>query len=86
MEESIYKAMQAKALEQLRKGESLTGKDGVFGPLLKEFIESALEAEMECHLSEEERLKGNKRNGKGSKRLKKPCGGYYYRYPHEPLQ
>lgn len=74
MEESIYKAMQAKALDQLRKGESLTGKDGVFGPLLKEFIESALEAEMECHLSEEERLKGNKRNGKGSKTLKTLAG------------
>ena len=42
MEEISYQAMQAKALEQLRTGESLTGKDGVFGPLLKEFIESAL--------------------------------------------
>ncbi len=65
-----FKAMQAKALEQLRKGESLTGKDGVFGPLLKQFLETALEAEMQCHLSESEREKGNKRNGYGTKTLK----------------
>ena len=36
MKEIIYKTMQAKALEQLHMGQSLTGKDGVFGPLLKE--------------------------------------------------
>jgi len=28
-----YKDMQAKALQQLRSGQSLTGKDGVFAPL-----------------------------------------------------
>ena len=28
-----YKAMQAKALEQLRSGQSLTGKDGAFAQL-----------------------------------------------------
>jgi transposase-like protein len=69
-----FKAMQAKALEQLRSGQSLTGKDGVFGPLLKQFLESALDAEMESHLDEEERSKGNKRNGRGSKTLKTQSG------------
>jgi hypothetical protein len=39
-----YRAMQAKALEQWRPGQSLTGKDGAFAPLLKEFIETALAA------------------------------------------
>ena len=74
MEEIDYKSMQSKALEQLRTGESLTGKDGVFGPLLKEFIENALEAEMDGHLDNEERSRGNKRNGKGSKTLKSLAG------------
>jgi transposase-like protein len=66
--------MQAKALDQLRSGASLTGKDGVFGPLLKEFIETALEAEMEGYLDDFERSNGNKRNGKGIKTLKTLAG------------
>lgn len=66
--------MRDKALEQLMKGQSLTGKDGVFAPLLQQFLESALEGEMESHLSKEERNLGNKRNGKGSKRLKTMSG------------
>jgi len=74
MEATEFKAMQAKALEQLRSGKSLTGKDGVFAPLLKEFIETALEAEMEEHLGESERQQGNKRNGKGQKTLKTSSG------------
>jgi len=74
MKEEEFKKMQAKALEQLRNGESLTGKDGVFGPLLKQFIETALEAEIHGHLDETEREKGNKRNGYGSKTLKTSSG------------
>ena len=70
MESEEFKAMQAKALEQLRTGQSLTGKDGAFAPLLKQFLEVALEAEMNGHLDDLERSKGNKRNGKGSKTLK----------------
>lgn len=65
-----YAAMRDKALEQLRNGESLTGKGGAFAPLLKEFLEAALESEMSTHLNDSERLQGNKRNGRGSKRVK----------------
>jgi len=74
MEAEELKAMQAKALDQLRSGKSLTGKDGVFAPLLKEFLETVLEAEMETHLNEQARLQGNKRNGKGQKTLKTSSG------------
>lgn len=74
MKSEEFKAMQAKALDQLRSGVSLTGKDGVFGPLLKEFIETALEAEMEGYLDDFERSNGNKRNGKGVKTLKTHAG------------
>jgi len=69
-----YIAMRDLALEQLRSGKSLTGKGGVFAPIIKEFLETALSAEMESHLSEEERSKGNKRNGKGSKTIKTSSG------------
>lgn len=65
-----YAAMRDKALEQLRNGESLTGKGGAFAPLLKEFLEAALESEMSTHLNDSERSQGNKRNGRGSKRVK----------------
>lgn len=69
-----YQLMREKALAQLRNGESLTGKDGAFGPLLKEFLEAALESEMSSHLDESERQSGNKRNGRGSKRVKTMAG------------
>lgn len=57
--------LEKKALEQFMSGKSLFGKDGAFAPMLKNFIEKALESEMEGHLDEQERSKGNKRNGKG---------------------
>ncbi len=78
-----YKAMQAKALAQLRSGQSLTGKDGAFAPLLKEFIETALAAEMAGHLDENERNNGNKLNGKGSKTLKTLAGNITIETPQD---
>lgn len=69
-----YLAMRDLALTQLRSGKSLTGEGGVFAPIVKEFLESALSAEMEDHLDEEERSYGNKRNGRSSKTLKTSSG------------
>ena len=66
--------LQSKALEQFKTGKSLFGKGGAFAPMLKQFLESALEAEMEAHLDEEERLEGNKRNGRGKKTIKSNAG------------
>ena len=63
--------MRDKALAQLRSGESFTGKDGALGPLLKEFLEAALDGEMSYHLDESERQIGNKRNGEAVSRLKR---------------
>jgi transposase-like protein len=78
-----FAEMQSKALHQLKTGESLTGKAGVFAPLLKQFLESALEAEMEGHLSVDERIKGNKRNGKGKKTLKTNAGEVTIQTPQD---
>ena len=64
------------ALDQLLTGKSLFGKGGAFAPLLKNFIEKALEAEMEDHLSDEERSSGNKRNGRGKKTIKSGIGSF----------
>ena len=73
-ESAEYIALRNIALEQLKSGKSLTGEGGVFAPIIKEFLESALAGEMEGHLDSDERAKGNKRNGKGSKTLKTSSG------------
>lgn len=80
-----YKELRKKALSQLRSGQTLTGKGGAFAPLLKEFIESALKAEMEVHLDEQERDLGNKRNGKGVKTLKTATGTITIETPQDRL-
>jgi putative transposase len=69
-----FASMKEKALRQLRSGESLYGTDGAFAPLLKKFLEAALEAEMDGHLDEPERLLGNRRNGKQRKQLRTSDG------------
>lgn len=83
MESEEFKVMQAKALEQLRRGQSLTGKDGAFAPLLKQFLEAALEAEIDVHLDAVERANGNKRNGKGVKTLKTMDGAVTIETPQD---
>ncbi len=65
-----YEALKKKTLEQFRSGKSLFSKDGAFAPLLKDFLESALQAEIEEHLDNEQRLKGNRKNGRTTKELK----------------
>ncbi|MFV0555326.1 MAG: IS256 family transposase [Mangrovibacterium sp.] len=73
-ESAEYLAMRDLALSQLKSGKSLTGEGGVFAPIIKDFLESALESEMEEHLSRAERTRGNKRNGKGVKTVKTSAG------------
>lgn len=69
-EEFDYDTLKKKTLSQLRTGKSLFGKDGAFAPLLKSFIEAALEEELDAQLDEQERKSGNRKNGKISKQLK----------------
>lgn len=66
-----YESIKKQALEQFRSGKSLTGKGGAFGPLLKQFIEAALQSELETHLqSDDPEEVSNRRNGKVSKTVK----------------
>ncbi len=68
--------LEKKILEQFMSGKNLFGEGGALAPMLKNVIEKALEAEMEAHLDEQERSKGNKRNGKGKKTLKSRFGSF----------
>lgn len=42
MKQEELDTLKAKALKQFKTGKSLFGKDGAFGPLLKEFLETVL--------------------------------------------
>ena len=75
--------LQKKALEQFKTGKPLFGKDGAFAPMLKQFLESALEAEMSEHLDEQKREQGNKRNGKGKKTIKSSTGSFDIETPQD---
>ena len=75
--------LQKKALEQFKTGKPLFGKDGAFAPMLKQFLESALEAEMSEHLDEHKRDQGNKRNGKGKKTIKSSTGSFDIETPQD---
>ena len=78
-----FEQMKTTALEQLRSGKSLYGKDGAFAPLLKSFLDSALEAELESHLNADERLSGNRRNGKTTKDIRTSSGTISVQTPRD---
>jgi len=83
MEDLDLGKIEEKALSQLKSGKSLFGKDGAFAPLLKGFIEKALDAEMESHLGDYERSHGNKRNGRGRKTIKSSLGIFEIETPQD---
>lgn len=60
------------AQEQLNEGASLLGSDGVLTPLIKQFLEESLDAELDVHL--EQQTTPNRRNGKGTKRVRTSVG------------
>jgi hypothetical protein len=47
-----FSQFQKEAIDKLKSGQSLTGKDGILTPLIKEILEAALEGEMDSHLSD----------------------------------
>jgi len=63
------------AVERLRNGDKLSGKDGILAPLIKRIVEASLEGELDAHLldSKDAGL-SNRRNGTGSKKLKTEYG------------
>jgi len=68
------------ALEAIKAGAKIDGKDGVLAPLIKQLTEAALEAELETHLSNEIR---NRKNGKSSKTMKSSVGEFELDVPRD---
>ncbi len=56
------------ALEDLKSGKDLNGKNGILTPLIKQLTEAALKAELKHHLEQED--EPNRRNGISKKTIK----------------
>lgn len=69
-----FEQFKAHAIEQLKAGTPLSGKDGVLAPLLENLLNSALEGELDSHLECGEREYGNRRNGHMSKQVQTSMG------------
>ena len=57
-----FEQFKANAIEQLKAGVPLSGKDGVLVPLLENLLNSALEGEMDSHLEGGERELSHRRH------------------------
>lgn len=79
-----FERFKEEAIKGLYSGKPVNGENGIFAPLMKHFLESALEGELEAHL-QEERAQGisNRRNGKGVKRVKSASGEFELETPRE---
>jgi len=80
MKEKIEFDMDA-ALQALRDGKDISGKDGVLTPLIKQLTEAAMRAELESHLASEEAP--NRKNGTSSKTIKSPVGEFELNTPRD---
>ena len=60
------------AIAKLQAGEGLLGEGGAFTPLLKAFLEKALEGEVEQHIADGD--EPNRKNGKGKKKVRTSLG------------
>lgn len=69
------------ALEALRSGKDLTGKDGVLTPLIKQLTEAALSAELDQHLADS--TQPNRRNGRSRKTVKAATGSFELETPRD---
>jgi len=69
------------ALKAIQSGQSITGKDGVLAPLVKQLTEAALEGELDSHLAEA--VSGNRRNGKSKKQVKSTSGKFELETPRD---
>lgn len=67
-----FEAFKAEAMERLKAGKGLLGTEGAFTPLIKSFLEEALEGELEAHIAEEDLP--NRKNGKGKKTVRTTHG------------
>ncbi|HMQ85396.1 MAG TPA: IS256 family transposase [Saprospiraceae bacterium] len=74
-EDFDYESFRKQVIAGLMQGQALTGESGLLKPLIADFIQGALDAELQDHL-DEERAQGlaNRRNGKQNKQVRTESG------------
>lgn len=81
-----FEEFRKEVVEGLMAGKGLLGEEGLLKPLIANFVETALDAELDHHLKEERSESGakpNKRNGKLSKTLRTPSGEVSINYSRD---
>lgn len=79
-----FDEFRAEAIKQLKSGQSLTGKEGILTPLIKEILEASLQGEMDSHLSEcRSQKEANRRNGGLTKTIKTDTGCFELTTPRD---
>ncbi len=67
-----FEEFEKEAIKKLYEGKPLSGREGIFTPLIKRILEASLEGELDSHLDTDETP--NRRNGKTGKSLKTSLG------------
>ena len=80
MKDNINFDMDA-ALNSLREGADLGGKDGILTPLIIQLTEAAMQAELGSHMQSESGQ--NRKNGKSSKTIKTAIGAFELEAPRD---
>jgi putative transposase len=84
LENFNFEEFEKEAVERLKQGEDLTGKDGIMTPLIKKILERALEAELAQHLEGADAAFGlNRRNGRMGKQMKSGHGSFELETPRD---
>ncbi len=80
-----FEEFKNKAIADMKAGKALMGKDGIFTPLMKQFLEAALEGEITSHMANclEDPENQNRRNGKNCKTIKSPMGAFELETPRD---
>lgn len=69
------------AIQALRDGADLNGKDGILTPLIKQLTEAAMQGELEQHLSQDN--PPNRKNGTSRKTMKSTTGSFELDAPRD---
>lgn len=76
-EKTELSPFEQEAVQRLKRGEKLSGKDGILAPLIKRIVEASIEGELDYHLEQEHQAgRENRRNGKQSKVVKTEQGSF----------
>lgn len=81
-----FETYQSEVVAGLMAGKGLTGEDGLLKPLITQFVEAALDAELTDHLANEKARvdsKANKRNGQKTKEIRTEAGTTRIKYSRD---